>query len=159
MSSSHIHILTIFLPPFADFTRYARSWTTMDSNAPQKRFACDICGKMYLLKRSVRNHQNFECGQPRQFACDQCGYRFMYKHHLQRHIAKKHPNVVKQSNSWDQVPSGSQFAWNMRFSSNTVLIAFLLSQRKKGCAAWKITFQLNYISQRTSLLHWFKRGD
>jgi len=77
------------LPPFADLTRYARLWTKMNDNAPLKRFACDICNKKYLSKRSLRNHQSFECGRPRQFACDQCGYRFMYKHHLQRHIARK----------------------------------------------------------------------
>lgn len=85
----------ILLFPFAGFFSTfvhctGLSWNMVNENGTIK-YACATCGKLYLSKRSLSNHKNYECGQPRKFGCDICNKRFMYKHHLQRHIARKHP--------------------------------------------------------------------
>ncbi|XP_020288346.1 zinc finger protein 454-like [Pseudomyrmex gracilis] len=48
----------------------------VDENGTIK-YACATCGKLYLSKRSLSNHKNYECGQPRKFGCDICDNRFM----------------------------------------------------------------------------------
>lgn len=53
-------------------------------------FACSVCGRMYKLKSSLRNHQKWECGKEPQFICPFCPYKAKQKMHVARHMERMH---------------------------------------------------------------------
>ena len=90
---------------------------------PNGSVVCDICGAAYNDKSTLKKHRlvhdsdirPFPCTHPGctwrfktdasrvahvrahttegKFRCPHCGYNFRQKHHLQRHVAKLHPNM------------------------------------------------------------------
>ncbi|KAF5269901.1 hypothetical protein FQR65_LT05700 [Abscondita terminalis] len=56
-------------------------------------FACDVCGRIYKLKSSLRNHQKWECGKDPQFKCPYCSYRAKQKMHMARHMERMHKEI------------------------------------------------------------------
>lgn len=53
-------------------------------------YACDVCGRVYRLKRSLWRHKNFECQTQPRFRCDICQHPFKHKYHLNQHMIFKH---------------------------------------------------------------------
>ncbi|XP_034106073.1 longitudinals lacking protein, isoforms A/B/D/L isoform X4 [Drosophila albomicans] len=51
---------------------------------------CPVCGRVYKLKSSLRNHQKWECGKEPQFQCPFCVYRAKQKMHIGRHMERMH---------------------------------------------------------------------
>lgn len=55
-------------------------------------YTCAVCGRIYKLKSSLRNHQKWECGKDPQFQCPLCAYRAKQKMHIIRHMGRMHKN-------------------------------------------------------------------
>lgn len=53
-------------------------------------FVCNVCGRTYKLKSSLRNHQKWECGKEPQFKCPYCSYKAKQKMHMARHMERMH---------------------------------------------------------------------
>ncbi|KAK5641997.1 hypothetical protein RI129_008164 [Pyrocoelia pectoralis] len=56
-------------------------------------FACSVCGRVYKLKSSLRNHQKWECGKDPQFKCPYCSYKAKQKMHMARHMERMHKEI------------------------------------------------------------------
>lgn len=56
-------------------------------------FDCSVCGRIYKLKSSLRNHQKWECGKEPQFKCPYCVYKAKQKMHMARHMERMHKEV------------------------------------------------------------------
>ncbi|ALC40617.1 maker13 [Drosophila busckii] len=56
---------------------------------------CPVCGRVYKLKSSLRNHQKWECGKEPQFQCPFCVYRAKQKMHIGRHMERMHKEKFK----------------------------------------------------------------
>lgn len=56
-------------------------------------FDCLVCGRIYKLKSSLRNHQKWECGKEPQFKCPYCVYKAKQKMHMARHMDRMHKDV------------------------------------------------------------------
>ncbi|KAF7272334.1 hypothetical protein GWI33_014883 [Rhynchophorus ferrugineus] len=50
---------------------------------------CDMCGRIYLRKSSLRRHQRMECGVEPQYQCPSCYRKFKHEHHLEQHCNAK----------------------------------------------------------------------
>lgn len=58
----------------------------------QKLFTC-LCGKTFKHRKSLWNHQKFECGgKAPGFCCPYCSYRAKRKGTLKSHITVRHPD-------------------------------------------------------------------
>lgn len=56
----------------------------------EKRFSCNMCGRMYKYIRSVKHHQKHECGKEPKFECHVCHKRFYYRGNMKQHISVVH---------------------------------------------------------------------
>lgn len=56
-------------------------------------FDCSVCGRIYKLKSSLRNHQKWECGKEPQFKCPYCVYKAKQKMHMARHMERMHKEI------------------------------------------------------------------
>lgn len=56
-------------------------------------FDCSVCGRIYKLKSSLRNHQKWECGKEPQFKCPYCVYKAKQKMHMARHMERMHREI------------------------------------------------------------------
>ena len=74
---------------FAVWTWTQDTSSTTDTN---KLHQCNLCGKVYLIYRSLWRHKRYECGKPAMFQCPFCQYRAKQKIHLVKHIANLHGN-------------------------------------------------------------------
>lgn len=61
-----------------------------DDGGEKDGFACGVCGRVYKLKSSLRNHQKWECGKEPQFQCPYCVYKAKQKMHMSRHMERMH---------------------------------------------------------------------
>ncbi|KAK5641992.1 hypothetical protein RI129_008159 [Pyrocoelia pectoralis] len=68
------------------------------SDTESSGFACNVCGRIYKLKSSLRNHQKWECGKDPQFKCPHCNYKAKQKMHLARHMERMHKGSSQQMN-------------------------------------------------------------
>lgn len=57
-------------------------------------FDCSVCGRIYKLKSSLRNHQKWECGKEPQFKCPYCVYKAKQKMHMARHMERMHKDIA-----------------------------------------------------------------
>lgn len=62
-------------------------------NSDGTGFDCSICGRIYKLKSSLRNHQKWECGKEPQFKCPYCVYKAKQKMHMARHMERMHKEI------------------------------------------------------------------
>lgn len=64
----------------------------MDVKTDLKMFGCAFCGKRYVWRCGLLQHQKFECGKEPQFVCNLwgCTFRTHLKGNLKRHIKNKH---------------------------------------------------------------------
>ncbi|KAH8275425.1 hypothetical protein KR026_006914 [Drosophila bipectinata] len=67
---------------------------------------CPVCGRVYKLKSSLRNHQKWECGKEPQFQCPFCVYRAKQKMHIGRHMERMHKEKFKLEQEDVKVFSG-----------------------------------------------------
>lgn len=56
-------------------------------------FACPVCGRIYKLRSSLRNHVKWECGKEPQFQCPYCDYKAKQKMHMLRHMERMHREI------------------------------------------------------------------
>ena len=56
-------------------------------------FKCDLCGKSFSTKQSLKFHVEAVHDRKRNYACDECSIRFNCKHLLLRHVKKTHTDV------------------------------------------------------------------
>lgn len=67
--------------------------TTSPSSNEGPGFDCSVCGRIYKLKSSLRNHQKWECGKEPQFKCPYCVYKAKQKMHMARHMERMHKEI------------------------------------------------------------------
>lgn len=60
-------------------------------------YMCSLCKKkQYKYRRNKLRHEKYECVNGPQFGCENCGKKFSQKKTMISHIARKHPNWVKE---------------------------------------------------------------
>lgn len=74
------------------------------SDVPAEGFVCNVCGRTYKLKSSLRNHQKWECGKEPQFKCSFCSYKAKQKMHMARHMERMH-RVIDYSSVKSEIKS------------------------------------------------------
>ncbi|XP_017783505.1 PREDICTED: longitudinals lacking protein, isoforms A/B/D/L-like isoform X4 [Nicrophorus vespilloides] len=65
-------------------------------------YDCGVCGRIYKLKSSLRNHQKWECGKEPQFKCPYCVYKAKQKMHMARHMERMHKEIDYTSVKTDE---------------------------------------------------------
>ncbi|MPC28759.1 Zinc finger protein 726 [Portunus trituberculatus] len=64
-----------------------KNFTCLTASIPsvaEKRFACEVCAKLFPRKSSLKTHRLVHSGEKR-FECDECGSRFTRKSSLTTH--------------------------------------------------------------------------
>ncbi|XP_054089461.1 longitudinals lacking protein, isoforms N/O/W/X/Y [Zeugodacus cucurbitae] len=56
----------------------------------QLQYVCNLCGKSYKIKGSLKRHKRYECGVAPTVACQFCPHKCKYKSDLRKHISQKH---------------------------------------------------------------------
>ncbi|XP_034653822.1 longitudinals lacking protein, isoforms N/O/W/X/Y isoform X7 [Drosophila subobscura] len=59
------------------------------------KFACNVCGKTYKIKGSLKRHKNYECGVEPTLKCPHCPHKCKYKSDLRKHMNQKHSDSVE----------------------------------------------------------------
>ncbi|CAG5057388.1 unnamed protein product [Parnassius apollo] len=59
------------------------------------RFPCEVCGKVYNLKKYMRKHFVIVHGQKDQYKCTYCPERFSRAFQRHQHVLEKHKEMVK----------------------------------------------------------------
>ncbi|KAI8036963.1 hypothetical protein M5D96_010279 [Drosophila gunungcola] len=54
------------------------------------KYACNVCGKTYKIKGSLKRHKNYECGVEPNLKCPHCPHKCKYKSDLRKHMNQKH---------------------------------------------------------------------
>lgn len=57
---------------------------------PLNKFQCGKCQKIYNLKKTLKRHLIYECGQEPRFPCPYCNVRSKHKSNLLNHIRAIH---------------------------------------------------------------------
>lgn len=63
----------------------------------QTVFLCGKCGRNYKYKKTLRQHQVYECGKEPMFSCQFCPFKSKLKGNLKTHMAFKHSSMLKFS--------------------------------------------------------------
>ena len=58
----------------------------IDSNANQKKFKCEFCGKSFFREQQVKNHIHIVHEGRKDFKCESCGKSFAIGYFLKKHI-------------------------------------------------------------------------
>ncbi|XP_068146137.1 longitudinals lacking protein, isoforms N/O/W/X/Y isoform X5 [Drosophila tropicalis] len=64
--------------------------TGNDFTLDEAKFACNVCGKTYKIKGSLKRHKNYECGVEPTLKCPHCPHKCKYKSDLRKHMNQKH---------------------------------------------------------------------
>ncbi|KAG8308266.1 hypothetical protein J6590_002355 [Homalodisca vitripennis] len=59
-------------------------------------YQCLGCGRRYLWKGSLRQHERFECGQEPRQCCQLCSYKSHTPSHLRRHLRNVHKLALQR---------------------------------------------------------------
>ncbi|XP_019892359.1 longitudinals lacking protein, isoforms N/O/W/X/Y-like [Musca domestica] len=70
-----------------------------DIAAAGLQYVCNVCGKSYKIKGSLKRHKSYECGVAPQLSCPYCPHKCKYKSDLRKHISQKHAVSVQQSSA------------------------------------------------------------
>jgi len=54
------------------------------------KYACNVCGKTYKIKGSLKRHKNYECGVEPNLKCPHCPHKCKYRSDLRKHMNQKH---------------------------------------------------------------------
>ncbi|KAJ9593511.1 hypothetical protein L9F63_014941, partial [Diploptera punctata] len=87
-----------------DDIRMENSWRTEMSNEQMSlwfggpsegesnttEFRCNLCGKYYKRKRTLRRHMYYDCGTEPKFSCRICGVKFRRRYTLTSHLVGVH---------------------------------------------------------------------
>ncbi|XP_066250359.1 zinc finger protein OZF-like [Euwallacea similis] len=68
-----LHIKTKHVPEIQHFLKYT----------------CDLCGRFYRNRSSLKRHKRLECGVEPKYHCPFCLKRFKHEHHLEQHHKSK----------------------------------------------------------------------
>ncbi|KAG8259344.1 hypothetical protein J6590_014812 [Homalodisca vitripennis] len=86
-----------YLSIVAIFSRTVVSWFEHIPRSVRGRgmgaHSC-TCGRRYLHKRGLTQHQRYECGKEAQFACQLCPFRSKLRGNLKNHILAQHASQV-----------------------------------------------------------------
>ncbi|XP_016987212.1 longitudinals lacking protein, isoforms N/O/W/X/Y-like isoform X2 [Drosophila rhopaloa] len=63
---------------------------TSDYPLEDCKYACNVCGKTYKIKGSLKRHKNYECGVEPNLKCPHCPHKCKYKSDLRKHMNQKH---------------------------------------------------------------------
>ncbi|KAI9580650.1 hypothetical protein GQX74_013558 [Glossina fuscipes] len=63
------------------------------------QYVCNVCGKSYKIKGSLKRHKSYECGVAPTLPCPYCPHKCKYKSDLRKHISQKHAATVANSSS------------------------------------------------------------
>uniref|UniRef100_A0A1B0AHS0 C2H2-type domain-containing protein n=1 Tax=Glossina pallidipes TaxID=7398 RepID=A0A1B0AHS0_GLOPL len=63
------------------------------------QYVCNVCGKSYKIKGSLKRHKSYECGVAPTLPCPYCLHKCKYKSDLRKHISQKHAATVANSSS------------------------------------------------------------
>ncbi|XP_050324040.1 longitudinals lacking protein, isoforms A/B/D/L-like isoform X3 [Bactrocera neohumeralis] len=61
-----------------------------NANEVQLQYVCNLCGKSYKIKGSLKRHKRYECGVAPTVACQFCPHKCKYKSDLRKHVSQKH---------------------------------------------------------------------
>ncbi|XP_039480184.1 longitudinals lacking protein, isoforms N/O/W/X/Y isoform X5 [Drosophila santomea] len=64
--------------------------TTMTLQQDDCKYACNVCGKTYKIKGSLKRHKNYECGVEPNLKCPHCPHKCKYRSDLRKHMNQKH---------------------------------------------------------------------
>ncbi|XP_017077411.1 longitudinals lacking protein, isoforms N/O/W/X/Y isoform X5 [Drosophila eugracilis] len=64
--------------------------TTGDYPLDDCKYACNVCGKTYKIKGSLKRHKNYECGVEPNLKCPHCPHKCKYRSDLRKHMNQKH---------------------------------------------------------------------
>lgn len=87
-----------------DLSMGSRSKSKSLPDASNEGFVCNVCGRTYKLKSSLRNHQKWECGKEPQFKCPYCIYKAKQKMHMARHMERMH-RIIDDSGVKSEIKS------------------------------------------------------
>lgn len=59
-----------------------------------KHWSCDLCGKWYKHRDSLRRHTRDECGKKPRHQCNICHAFFYHRHNLKTHSISKHKVLI-----------------------------------------------------------------
>ncbi|KAH8253745.1 hypothetical protein KR032_006772, partial [Drosophila birchii] len=71
-------------------TLHQQQVTTSDYPLDDCKYACNVCGKTYKIKGSLKRHKNYECGVEPNLKCPHCPHKCKYKSDLRKHMNQKH---------------------------------------------------------------------
>lgn len=64
----------------------------------RQMFQCKMCDRLYKQKKTLQDHQRYECGKEPQYSCSFCPYKAKLKGNFRRHLlirhAKEASNIV-----------------------------------------------------------------
>ncbi|XP_065366947.1 longitudinals lacking protein, isoforms A/B/D/L isoform X2 [Calliphora vicina] len=70
-----------------------------DIAAAGLQYVCNVCGKSYKIKGSLKRHKNYECGVAPGLSCPYCPHKCKYKSDLRKHISQKHALNITTTNN------------------------------------------------------------
>ncbi|XP_046811489.1 longitudinals lacking protein, isoforms A/B/D/L isoform X5 [Lucilia cuprina] len=71
-----------------------------DIAAAGLQYVCNVCGKSYKIKGSLKRHKSYECGVAPGLSCPYCPHKCKYKSDLRKHISQKHAlSITTTSNN------------------------------------------------------------
>lgn len=91
--------LNIFYTNESDFDYYD---VILSAGENGNWFPCDVCGRVYLHKRSLTRHLRYECGKAPQFSCPYCPNKFKRKGTFQSHLFAIHGQSIQNLPETDQ---------------------------------------------------------
>ena len=68
----------------------AVSQTVPENN---QMFKCDVCGKLFCFKNSLKKHVDTKHSKPASHQCELCHLSFTYKDSLTRHLKHMHSDI------------------------------------------------------------------
>ncbi|KRF80211.1 longitudinals lacking protein, isoforms N/O/W/X/Y isoform X7 [Drosophila virilis] len=71
-------------------TTMALHQVTNELAVDDAKYACNVCGKTYKIKGSLKRHKNYECGVEPTLKCPHCPHKCKYKSDLRKHMNQKH---------------------------------------------------------------------
>ncbi len=85
--------------PHCDFesdsiVQIERHLKNVHSSEADKLYACELCGKSFVLKSNLALHQKTH-DLERPFSCDKCEKTYKQRNSLREHVLKSHDNISK----------------------------------------------------------------